>query len=264
MRSKAELDAYVRPRWSSWLKLRIDDYKLNATGLARLMATDPDDPYTYPRAAVSAFLGGRRTVTADVAFRIGECFQERATQIGIADNVCGPVAVWAAGRYPALIQFLGNLAAQPAPAHKSRLGPPAYHAVILYAALWASDREIGPSSHPRAAADIDAKRYVDDQASKAARLLHNVVTAPGARELYRSTWLAKDCGHERIRSAARIAQSTPPDDGMDAAWRFMQPWAQTADPNTFGHGAQLLDAWNLSRTKYLERTIVPNDRKRQS
>lgn len=79
------MEAFVRPRWSRWIKGVIDEAPISQSALARLIGNVPAN-------RVGEWLDGRRTVSARSAFFVGE-------QLAVQGYRCGGVVSLHAAGY---------------------------------------------------------------------------------------------------------------------------------------------------------------------
>jgi hypothetical protein len=102
----ARIDGFVRGRWAFWLRRILGKNGLNRNQLARILAEDPNNVQTWPRALVTKWLNAEVTVSADRAYKVGTAL------LKLGAKVSGPEAVFAAGHVPAFIGFLDLLATE--------------------------------------------------------------------------------------------------------------------------------------------------------
>lgn len=105
MRTKVSVARYVRPRWNGWLRTTLSEHGVAKDALVEALAHDPDDDNTRPRSRVNSWLAEASTVSAGTAFRVGQTLG--ALGVGAAS---GPVAVYAAGHFGALIKLFESMA----------------------------------------------------------------------------------------------------------------------------------------------------------
>jgi len=252
MRNTAETDRFIRRRWGRWLRATMKRYDLSVPELAKRIAWDQDSLGSPPRTGVGQWIDEERTVSADSAYRVGIAFHELALERAQEDALCGPVALWASGRFPALIEFLRDLAVASAPAVQSsswlkRTSPPSHHAVVLYSCLWGLDKGTVPagSRHDSGAVQFHAA------ARQAQVSLTNLVNGHGVAQFYDRCWDRRSAQaparqsrvYENATAAAAIARHDPPEATMRGAWHVLRPWADTVDKRAFEHYHQYVDAF---------------------
>lgn len=238
MKISEEASRYIRPRWRRWLKGAIDELELTPASLARLLSGSPEDPDLHPRAMVNSWLDESRTVSPDAAFQVGQLLCKMKLERSSVNEVCGPVALWAAGHYSALIRLLRDLAARRWDVPR-RIGAPKLHAVTLYGTLWSGDPELISYPRPRTKTMPMIWLELMYAVPKARENLRSEIESPVVRDLYSRSWNNPIHGNQTeppfglATAAMRIARMDPPAVMMASAWAVLQRWAQQVDKDTY-------------------------------
>lgn len=198
-------------------------YRRNANGL--------------PKNLIKQYRATDRTPTAPVAYRIGQ-----ALRVAGALSTSGPVALYVAGHYDKLVDFLAALATKKSPDWK--VGAGSFHAVKLYCVLWSSTFDMQGLRNQKI-----AEQTCDALGAMALAANKHLTIGTGYEallSLYDESWQsASDLPTPELEPARVAARAERKNAFPAATWTLLQPWIKATGPKAFPHFREYLGAHGL-------------------